>query len=280
MEIMLALIGSLFLVFASIMFYIHWTYKRGGTVVPGKIVGIEKYVSTSVSSRGRSSQLMYRPIYEFSYEGKHYWFYSGSKNTISHRIGQQVKLLQLPGGPEYVLPLKNIYALFSTVFGLAGIICWYIFLQSDHSIVFKSVGAFIVACVLVLAGWKIKQRFPQVDFMTELLKSNHLVSKKDFAGREVFWKQSSVDQEVARINKVGIIIALVFMALSGGLAHLCWTKMKPSVKSHLLEIGFEFSRWPELKDYFPGEGELIGFLIGIFFMLTACYSLVYSLNKR
>lgn len=279
MEMILAFIGSIFLLVAFFMFYINLKYRESGKSINGKVIAIEKYVSRSVSSRGRSSQLMYRPIYEYNHEGKTYWFYSGSKNTISHKINQQVNLLKLPGGPEYILPEKNVYTLFSTVFGLFGIISWTIFLSSDHSIFFKLISIALVIGTISIGIQQVRKKFPKLNFFNELLKSNHLVTKEDLEGRTIFWQQAEVLKEVAFINKVGIWIALAFMTFSGGLTYLCWSKMNSTVKSHLMEIGFEFSRWPELKSYFPREGELIGFIVGLFFLLISVYSILYSFRK-
>ena len=87
------LLASSFLFFSLLFVGYYRLYNNSTVQIPGKIVGIEKYVSKSRSGNRRSSQLMYRPVVSFIYHGEKTYFTAGlSKNFISEQIGDNVSV--------------------------------------------------------------------------------------------------------------------------------------------------------------------------------------------
>ena len=290
--ILFVLVGGVFAIFGGALLYVRSYFLKYASKVWGKVVAIEKRMSTHRSGNSRESSITYAPIVEYIFNGEPILFSSGgsSNNIYKYKINDRVRVLSLDKGPEYVMLEKGVLGTMGRVFFIVGLVfCgigFYNLFQKSASPTFSwfselafllllAPGAFIVSV-------KIRQYFKDHDVkLSELmLKSAKLETRESLEGREVYWSKQALEKELASVTKVGLIVSLVFFvgALVG--LYFTWNALPVASKnllSGLLENSGNFQQVLVLVQ--RKDPKIIGFLIALFFSLAGTYSLVFSMKK-
>lgn len=276
--LLLGLVATLFLGIGTGFFFLHFYYRIHGKELFGKVVAIEKYASVSRSGSERTVNTYYRAIYEYLFNGEIVWFAGSGSSNLSYEIGQRVKILSLPTGPEYCHPKNNIFLIFATVFSAFGvaaiIIAWYhlpTWPLKVLPLILVALGLLVFRQVMIKKGlWS--------EIKNGLLKNSRLETRESLAGREVYWTKKQIEVERGKYATVALIVSFTFFGVTSALSYFLWFQL-PTQQQHLaLRLLNGQADYQELMTY-KDHSELLIFLILGFFTLLSVYSLFYSLFK-
>ena len=264
------LVGAGFLTF-------HFYFKRYGKRLPGKIIGIEKYISYN-TDHGKSCSTMYRPIVEYYFGGEKVWFAGGGQNTIPYKINQKVSVLSLSKGPEYCKLDNSMALIFGLVFGGFGIgvlaILWH-----EHTNWATRLAPLIVDLLIVFFGihqLKKKKLFKGVK--EGLYKVTQLETKETLKDRKVIWDPKHLDFIDNKHTKMGLVVSTIFFLIILGMFSFFWSKAPFELHDLVFEClkqGCDIERFKAFKD----NGLSLGVGISAIFLLLATYSLLFGLRK-
>ncbi len=257
---------------------LHVYYSFYGKELPGKIVAIEKYTSVSRTGSQKTVNTYYRAIYEYLFEGKVIWFAGAGTGNLSYEIGQKVKVLSLPSGPEYCRPKNNIMLLFAAVFSAFGIgglgIAWF----HLPTWPLKLLAPLIFILIFLIFRLVMIKKGHWSEVKNGLLKNARLETKDSLAGREVYWTKRELEVERRSYAKIALLVSSIFFGVTSTLSYVFWSKLSLNQQEHVLnflngKIGFQ-----EITNQ-AGQREVILFLILALFALLSTYSLFYSFFK-
>tara|TARA_B100001971_G_scaffold215182_1_gene259063 strand:- start:7585 stop:8478 length:894 start_codon:yes stop_codon:yes gene_type:complete len=294
MFIILFIVGSIFTLIGLLFFKKYSYYKKHGNMIRGSVIGIEEYTSRSGSNNSRSTY--YAPIIEFPFEGKSYLFKDGgSSNGLSkYKIGQSVKLLSHPKGPEYIfLPggVNNIFAYAFTLMGLGALgFGFYNLYKSVTNPKGFQLDLFDIVplVMMVFAGVsiclkakkaksKLKKKSIDFDFNKE-----KLFSREDLKDKKVFYTNHEIKAINQKHEGIAFIISVVYFILISTLLMFFWGEQTLDFKDKVLAILFDINRWPEFINFFTPRmnRHFFGLVIILFFFLVGVLSLYSSLKRK
>jgi hypothetical protein len=270
------LVGSIFFALGGNMILHFFRFRARSTRVPGRVVAIEKYLSQGVGSQNRNAtQVYFRPLVEFVFEGVERKTFGASVNEVRHKLGQQVDVLvnadPHSDGIQAMLDDKLrvfVGAIFS-LFGLGALVA-YLFSAGGSAPLAAG-----VALVAFLAGHAITTQV--LDFATSFSRDDDAQPKKDST---LITTPEAFKKEVSSHGFWGAIIAWSFMLLSIGII-MGGLKSLPAEAQQLLSddwVGFiKGLTEGKVKSTWKGPLALTG--AGLFFFLASIRS-VYYVHKK
>ncbi len=284
------IVGSVFTGLAYLLHRSTVFYKKYGLPTTGTVIGIEEYLSTSTN---KSKSILYRPIIEYYFDGKPYLFSGTGKSTglEAHKIGQIIKLLYHPKGPEYVYIKNGTTEVFTIVFGMTGIICLGFAVYSIVQALLDPKGfqldifglipfiLFLSSIIFVLK--KIKKYKKENGKIDIDFNKQSIITQEDLARRKVYSDNFSIRKTVNKHNKFGLGISMIFFIIISSLFYNYWNHLSISKKEELMALFQDHNRIIDAAKNFNPNKDIDLIIIGffLFFILMACYSLIYSIRK-
>jgi hypothetical protein len=283
------LLASAFLFFGLLFIAYHRLYNNSSVQSPGKIVGIEKYLSKSRSGNRRSSQLMYRPVVSFIYCGKKTYFTAGlSKNSISEQIGDSVQVeyiddlissVRIAGRPF----IRNFgYGFFLTGLLILGISAQSSTLEWDLQLLRLSI-PFALNWILFKYLTGLFKRYGGV---AALMKQNSPIKTEDELQQlDVFWSSHDIAREEDRVYKPFLYITPVLIGLALWPAGVFSERFfnRPYVVEHfnetLINSGEAAIFFNYIMNHSALQKEFLIFSMSSFFVLVLSYSFIFTLKK-
>ena len=285
----LTLISTAFMAFGLIFVLYDLIYKKKVVKVPGRIAGIEKYISKMRTGNTRSSNLMYRPVVSFLYDGEETFFTAGlSKNTISDKIGDKVEV-------EYIINLPSSVRIAGRKFmrnlGLLLILVCIALLaitfnrdQIDLSLkVVRLAIPFIINYVLFKF---LSKKFEKHGGVTALMKQNNPIkTREELAKLDIFWSNDQIQREEKRVYKPFLFITPVLIGLVAWPADIFTSRFfnRPYVienfNADLLDVESAKIFLNDVMSHSGIQKEFIIMSICWFFLVTLLYSYIFTVKK-
>ena len=296
MFFILFLVGGIFTLVGLLFLKKHLFYKEHGQMIRGTVIGVEEYVSRS---HDRKRTTYYSPIIEFPFGGDSYLFQDGgSSNGLSrYKIGQSVKLLSHPKGPEYIYLSGGVGTLMMMIFLIVGLVCLGIGAFNLYNNILDPRGFefdwfgfipviffffFIISIIRKIkkAIKKAKSEGSIKDFKFDFNKET-LISREELKDKKVYYSQAEIKEKLAKFQKVGLIVSLVFCGGIGFVFHLFWNTQPQSFRDKVIEIISDASNWGRISEFFsPRVNEEFVVLLAIgFFFIVSLYALIKSLRN-
>jgi hypothetical protein len=283
------LLASAFLFFGLLFIAYHRLYNNSSVQSPGKIAGIEKYLSKSRSGNRRRSQLMYRPVVSFIYRGEKTYFTAGiSKNSISDQIGERVQVeymtdlissVRIAGRPF----IRNFgYGFFLTGLLILGIGAYSSPLKWDLQLLQLSIPFALNWIVFkYLAGL-----FERHGGVSALMKQNSPIKTEDELQQlDIFWSNDDIAKEEDRVYKPFLYITPVLIGLALWPAGVFGERFfnQSYVVEHFNEALFNSGEVTIFFNYIMNHSalqkEFLIFSMSSFFVLMLSYSFIFTLKK-
>ncbi len=277
------LIGATFLFAIGLLFLRRKAHlQKFGRELSGKIIG---YIRQK--SRGSSSQqggTTYHPIIEYTLNGEEYLITCGGTNSFPYRIGERVKILSLPHGPEYAM-LKGAKSdnLFIGVFFFMGLIFGGVFhFTYEWSLSTKGGLYFVLLILAYLAPIILERKMKKHKATGPLwLKSARIRKRSELEKLDVYWSNSELDTYHRKVNKLDAFISKAFAFICYSALVMMWNLVDFKNKEKMRELAQNFGPMEEFVELIKEKDPMvIGFLIALFFALMSTHSLIYSLRKR
>jgi hypothetical protein len=273
-------LSVLFLLIGSIIAYSHIYYKRYGKRISGKVIGIEKYVSTTRSSNTTSKRLMYRPIIKFIIEGSEYIFVGGGRNTISYIAGEKIQLLNISNNPKLTKIDSKLTLLFGLCFILFGLMPGYHFISdaTNLTVIFACLAGYFL--VLYTVYKKIQHYNEGESLFTQFLSISKFETKESLKGREIFTTHNQIIKEEGKHFLVGMIITIIFFGAMLALFLSCYSDLsKDSLAFIENSLSFNFTM-DNVASLFKRDPKLIGVSFSFVMMVLLSYSILFQLKGR
>jgi len=283
------LLASAFVFFGLLFIAYHRLYHHGSVQSPGKIIGIEKYLSTSSSGNRRSSQLMYRPVVSFIYRGeKTYFTASVSKNFISDKIGDSIQV-------EYIVDLLSSVRIAGRPF-IRNLGCGFTLVgvailgfSAKTSPLDWELELLRFSLPFALSGTALKYLaglFERHGGVAALMKQNSPIqTKNELDQLDIFWSNNDIAREEDRIYKPFLYITPVLIALALWPAGVFGERFfnRPYVIEHLnmalLNNGETATVFNYIMNHSALQKEFLILSMSSFFVLTLSYSFIFTLKK-
>ena len=283
------LLASSFLFFSLLFIGYYRLYNNSTVQIPGKIVGIEKYVSKSRSGNRRSSQLMYRPVVSFIYHGEKTYFTAGlSKNFISEQIGDNVSVeyidslissVRIAGRPF----IRNFgYGLFLIALLILGISAQSSTLSWDLQLLRLSI-PFALNWILFKY---LADLFKRNGGVAALMKQNSPIkTEEELQQLDIFWSNDDIAKEEDQVYKPFLYIIPVLIGLALWPAVVFGDRFfsHPYVVEKFNEALFNSGETPIFFNYIMNHSslqkEFLIFAMSMFFVLMLSYSFIFTLKK-
>jgi hypothetical protein len=288
-NIFMLILASFFLFFGLAIFLYDQYYRRNAKTVPGKISGIESYVSRTRTSNSKSSNLMYRPVISFIHNSTQLFFKASiSKNTISDKIGDQVEVQIIHNTPHSArIGGRNSLRNFSYAFLIiAGIIMAVIFHQTPMPLEYKVLRVLFPFLLNFIAYKFIMTKIKKHGGLKNLmLKNNNLTTKVELMKLDIFWQNYEIEKEEEKVHRPFLIINPVLMALSAWPAIVFGDRLfkQEFVVGNLNKAFFSFDAMKDFVNTIMAnhsmKEEFLILAISSFFFLCFSYSLVFCIKK-
>ncbi|MFA9419219.1 MAG: DUF3592 domain-containing protein [Gammaproteobacteria bacterium] len=227
-EFGIVLIGSVSIGFATAFYLFSSRYKGRSLSIDGSVVGIEKYTTTMRSGVHNMSQLLYRPVVSFLYNGvESYFVDSLGRNTITHKIGARIKIEYLEGNINSArVADRNIFrtvALVLALIGLALIATSILTGRMDLLVVAAKVLFPLVLNYLLFNFFS--EKFKKAGGVKSFWEKNStLKSKEDLDQLDIFWSNTDIKKEDRRAHRPFLYILPTLIGL------LSWVIYSFSIK--------------------------------------------------
>lgn len=293
------IVGGVFLLFAGLLFYRRNYFTSHGRKVIASVVGVERYVSKNKSRTSNKSQVFYRPLIKYVFNGDEYCFMgSVSSSSLDYKIGQQLKVYSLPQGPEYVVLVKSKLIYFILVFGIIG---FSILIFAGHRILDSLDRSDPIELILQVTIptlffmffiFMVHRRIGKInsqraannetpvsilDFCKTTIETQDSLERK-----QIFWTNEAIAEELKRHSKAGLIISLVFTIGSWLALYLFFYNLPVSKQNNYLDYATSPEKWREAITPLPPrlDNELVAICFLLFMSIICSYGLIYSINKR
>ena len=283
------LLASAFLFFGLLFIAYHRLYNNSSVQSPGKIAGIEKYLSKSRSGNRRSSHLMYRPVVSFIYRGKKTYFTAGlSKNSISDQIGERVQV-------EYIADLISSVRIagrpFIRNFGYGFILTGLLILGiGAYSSPLKWNLQLLQVSIPFALNWVafkyLAGLFERHGGVAALMKQNSPIKTEDELQQlDIFWSNDDIAKEEDRVYKPFLYITPLLIGLALWPAGVFGERFfnQPYVVEHfneaLLNSGEVAIFFNYIMNHSALQKEFLIFSMSSFFVLMLSYSFIFTLKK-
>tara|TARA_R110000868_G_scaffold258137_8_gene515406 strand:- start:1708 stop:2541 length:834 start_codon:yes stop_codon:yes gene_type:complete len=268
------LVGSVFIIFGSLLLAINIHFLRNGKVLKGKIVGIEKYQSYE---RNKGTQVFYRPVVEYHFNGATVKFAcSFGSSAISYKIGERVSLFSLNKGPEYVRLNSKTLWIFPSIFVVLGSIASIVYLFNEPSLQTK-VGVIALILLAILYGYNYLKKKNLIEMITENMLKASVLDSEQLAKREIYNSQSEITREIKRSYKYSLPITTIFACALGYGAYFFYGQLRPSSMEFIGGLLENPGSAAQIQQYMSDK-PLLGFLICCFFGVLMIYSIFYQLK--
>jgi hypothetical protein len=271
----LLIVSGIFTLFGLFFCLLYLYFKRRGRLIPAKIFAIERYQSTT----NHQQTTLYRPLIKYNFKGQSYIFSSsfGSSN-VSHKIGQEVKVISLETGPEFVRLKTPIQWLLPFIFFAVGVTGAGIYFTKAPSNFVLTLYA--ITLILIPYGiLRVLRAKGLVDqFFEEVLKTR-IEDKESLEGRKLFKDQKMLKLHLNRSHTFTFAFTAILTLGSIIGSILCWKKILPRSKSYIFDLPGNMQRLNELEIYL-NDRNLLLFLIMMFFSFVFIYSLIYQQLKK
>jgi hypothetical protein len=237
MEFVFVIVGVVFFGVGIFLVIDHRKFQERAYKVRGKVVGIERYVSTSGSGSNRSRSTYYRPVVEYVAQGNTYRFnHTGGRESIKHKLNQTVPVLVARDNPADARLDSNHIMVMGVVFALVGlgllIAFPFVYEFSWYSV---GIGVFILGSIAVTV-FRIARKFnfrSLRDLKLQIREANlagklagsaedPLLINREGSDTVLFKTPQEVRQEKRRIARIERIILLIFLVLGLVLVWFGW----------------------------------------------------------
>jgi hypothetical protein len=285
----LTLSSTLFMAFAIAIFRYKNLYNKNSIKVIGKIVGIEKFVSSYRSGQTKTKRIMYRSIVSFIYNGEKLYFKAGiSQNTIAHRIGQEVKVEYIQNLPSSVrIAGQKIYSYLGLGFLLISIILMTInFRMDEFDINLKLIRLAIPFVLNIFLYRYLTKYINKHGGISEFFKKNNPIkSREELNNLNVFWRNDEISKEESKVYKPFLIITPVLIGIAGWIGYV--TSIKFFNRSIMEKVyqndNTQLEGVKKSLDFIMGnstlEKEFLIICTCTFFVVMLTYSLIFTLIK-
>lgn len=237
MEFILIIVGLVFFAVGVFLVVDQRKFRDRAYGVRGKVIGIERYVSTSGSGSDRRRSTFYRPIVEYVAGGSTYHLgNTGGRERILHRLNQTVPVLVARDNPADARLDSNHATIIGVVFALAGLGSMVVFpFVYEFSWLSVAFALFLLVSILIVIArvvrkinvgsfQEFKQQFREANLAGKLAGSAEDPMLIDRAGTDavLFQTRQEVGREKRRIAFIERIILLVSLVLGLVLLWFGW----------------------------------------------------------
>lgn len=273
--IIILIVCGTFTLFGLGLGRLHLYFKRNAKTLRASIYAIERYQSSS----RRKKSTYYRPLIKYTFEGQNYIFSSNfGSSDLKYRINDQVKVLSLDKGAEYVRLQSRIQWLFPLIFFVSGTLGSLIYFYKNPSFIIFSIYLTALALIPTMLYRYLKSKNLLDKFIETVLKAKieDEISMKD---REIFTKKRELKQHLQKNKFIGLIITLFFLLATSTGLHFSWNKTKLSSKEYFFDLMSNLELINQLEKFIQDKNLLLS-LILIVFTALLLYSLLYQLFKK
>ncbi|MGH1374905.1 MAG: hypothetical protein ACRBCK_01045 [Alphaproteobacteria bacterium] len=272
------------IIVGSIFFAIGFNYiahflklRRIAKQVKGRIIAIEKYISTTRGDNNTPTKTTYyRPVVEYQYNNETHRTSGVSVNEIRHKLNQHVPVLLniSEDGKQIQASLDDSLNIFmGVIFALAGIgaLCIYPLIENGSWI-----APLIAVCTTTGAGHIISSMILNFSSLIKNADGEH-TPKEDSVLIET---KSEYIKEVSAHGFWGGLIAAIFLLGSLGIMYAAYNDI-PTTTQNLIWNDFT-TFWNHLTNgtfRSSTEKPLMLFGIGLFFFLASLRSVYYVRKK-
>ncbi len=289
--IVFAIVGAVFTLFGASMLFARRYFEENAMRVWGKVIALEKKISRG-SGKNRSKTVTYGPIVEYDFEGQTYWFSCGSSSNgiYKYKIGQRIRLLSLRDGPEYVMLEDGVLAPMGKIFFFIGscLLGAFVYTLKDRSfdswfdlapeLIFL---IFFVPSFFIVRR-KLKSHLKGKDLTVKkvMMRTATLETKNSLKGRDVYYTQNKLNNEISKINSISLAITSVFFAGAMFGVYYFWGRMPDSSRLTIEKLFSENFDLNVLIELIGKENpKVIGFFATSFFSILGAFSFLSSLKK-
>ncbi len=274
----LTIAAMFFLAFGFLLFFIHIYYRVNGKETVGKVIAIEKYISTSGHGSEKTRSTLYRAVYEYYFNGQPIWFTGSGSGNINFNIGEKTPVLYLKHGPEYCQEKSNVYLIISSVFSLVGFggiaIAW----NNQETWVERLTPVAGLLFVAAIARQILISKGIWEKIVTGVLVNSQIVTAQSLEGREIYWNTLQLEREKGSVAKIGLVISSIFFLITSIASLIIWNQLPDSALSIIKDVLSQKISYEELVNY-NGDPLMMGLGIAIIFTILSSYSLIFSFFK-
>ena len=285
----LTLTSTAFMAFGLIFVLYDLIYKKKAVKVPGRIAGIEKYISKMRTGNTRSSRLMYRPVVSFIYNGDEAFFTAGlSKNTISDKIGDRIEVEYIINLPSSVrIAGRKFMRNFGILLILVSIVLLAITFNKDQIDLSLKVVRLAIPFILNYAIFMyLSKKFEKYGGVAALMKRNNpIITREALDKLDIFWSNDQIEREEKRVYKPFLFITPVLIGLVSWPADIFTSRFfsRPyvieSFNADLLEVESAKIFLNYVMSHSGMQKEFIIMSMCWFFLVTLFYSYIFTLKK-
>jgi len=237
MEFVLVIVGAVFFAVGAFLVINHRNFREHAYKVRGKVVGIERYVSTSGSGSNRSRSTFYRPVVEYVAQGNTFRFNSMiGRESIRHKLNQTVPVLVARDNPADARLDSNQITVMGAIFALVGlgllIAFPFVYEFSWYSV---GIGLFMLGSIAVVIMRIVRKiNFRSFRDLTQQIRESNLAGKlagsaddplllnREGSDAVLFQTPQELRQETNRIARIERILLLIFLVIGLVLVWFGW----------------------------------------------------------
>ena len=252
----------------------HIYYRTAGQIVKGRVIALER--SKSLTRKGQESQEIYRPLYEYLFNGLPVRFFGMGSNYIFHQVGDEVEILSLKRGPTFCQPqtrLNYYFIFFMYLFGFTPLtMAWF---KSPTPSVFYISLCFIILFHFIIILVLLSSNRLQ-DVVDGFLKQTTLETEESLKTKDLIWVPFTPPPNRSQ-NSSSIFTAILFLFFSIGMSLFFWNELPSQHKETIYHLSITTSN--NQIQRIISHRYMIGFIVFLFFSFISILHLTSRLKN-
>lgn len=273
--ILFLILGLTFVLVGLLIIYLAVYYRLHGRPHEGCVYAIEEYISIQREEGANRKKILYRPIFQYKFDNKTYFFSGGGSNIISKKIGQKINVYVLMSkGPEYCMADISFSIWFGVIFFFIGLLSiLFFFFKGDFHINTMTLFFFSFAFLSVFSIFK-KILESKQSIFDQLLKNSQMITKDGLENLNLMKSQEELRKFLIHKDKMGLYFITSTFLLFTGVSFFLWSeKLTDAFKLDIKKIIFALDLSALLKAM-QNNPAFLGFAIfSLFGLITFLSSL-------